>query len=106
MRDRLAFIYASLFGMAVACGGSNHSTHTDAATDAAPDAALTIDEACAQSATNACTKLMTCSAADLEKRFGDLTTCETRQTLACTDALNAPGNANNPANVASCSAAI
>ncbi len=59
--------------------------------------------ACTKSADETCDQLMTCSSADFQRRWPDLTTCEQRQTLACTEALAAPKNANNPDKVEACS---
>jgi hypothetical protein len=102
MGNRLLYVLTIAF----ACGGSNHSK-TDAPTSDTPtaDAPLTANEACSQSATMHCTQLQTCSPFDLEKKFGDLTTCEARISLQCTDALAAPGTANTPDNVVACATA-
>jgi hypothetical protein len=67
---------------------------------------LTADQACAQSSQAACSQLMTCSAAGFQKRWPDLATCETREKLACTDALAAKGTANTPSHTATCATAL
>src|SRR5580700_579535 len=101
MGNRLLYVLTVAF----ACGGSSHNK-TDAPTgDTSTDAPLTANEACSQSATMHCTQLQTCSPFDLEKKFGDLTTCEARISLQCTDALAAPGTANTPDNVVACATA-
>src|SRR5438067_9629114 len=81
--------------LALSCGGSSH-----------PADALTADDACATAARTRCQKLMGCSAADLDKRFGDVATCEAREALACTAALAATGTGNTPATVVGCADAI
>ncbi len=63
-------------------------------------------DACATLAAARCTQLMTCSPADLTRRFGTLTECEARDTLGCVDALAAPGTAASPAFELACSAAV
>nr|HEX4315206.1 hypothetical protein [Kofleriaceae bacterium] len=105
MRNRLVYAIT----LVVACGGSSSSTVDSGSgghDGAAGDGAISIDDACTQSATQRCTKLETCSNPDLEKRFGDLATCEAREKLTCVDALGAPDNANTAAAVAGCTAAI
>ena len=112
MRTRLRFAYvcSHVLAVVVACGGSTNSKQPDSSpgTDGGGggDAGLTADEACTQSAAMRCSKLQTCSNPDLQKRFGDLSTCQSREKLLCIDALAAPGTANNPAAVAGCTAAV
>ncbi len=67
---------------------------------------LTADKACSDIATARCVQLMTCSSADLAKRWPDLATCEAREKLACTDALGAPATASTPSTVDACSSAL
>src|SRR5690348_7525579 len=67
---------------------------------------LTADQACTHLAQDTCSKLTTCSAADLQRRWPDLATCETRQKLACMDAVNAPKTAQTPAREDACGAAL
>ncbi len=92
-----------------ACGGNDKAT-TDAPTsiDSSPsaDAAVTAAMACMQIADTRCTKLQSCSANDLLRRFGDLQTCETRELLTCTEALAAPATGNNAAATVACNNAI
>jgi hypothetical protein len=63
----------------------------------------TADQACADSAHAKCTRLQTCSAADVETRYGDEQTCESREKRSCANALAAPGNGNNPTKTEACS---
>lgn len=95
----LASIAACLLAAASGCGSS-----VDASADAtiAPTAAA----ACTALATSRCTRLQACSPSDLARRFGTLSACETREELACTDALAAPMTANSPSAVVACSQAI
>jgi hypothetical protein len=67
---------------------------------------VTADQACTALAQDTCTKLSTCAAADLQRRWPDLATCETRQKLACTDALKAPKTAQNPTREDTCGSEI
>lgn len=80
-----------------ACSGSKASS---------PDAGPTADQACATIAAARCTKLQTCSASDLARRFGDLATCETREALACTAGLAAAMTGNTVTAVEACAAAV
>jgi hypothetical protein len=72
--------------MLSACGSSGPSAQT----------------ACALRATDQCTELMMCSAAALNIVWGDLQTCETRETLACVNSLAAPKTAQTPDNQENC----
>jgi len=63
---------------------------------------VTADQACTALAQDTCNKLNTCSAADLQRRWPDLATCESREKLACTQALTAPKTANNPTHEDAC----
>jgi len=105
MGTRLLYL-TTVATLGFACGGSSHNK-TDAAggSDSGTVDGLTANAACTESATMHCTQLQTCSPTDLERRFGDLTTCEARIQLQCTDALNAPGTANTPENVVACATA-
>jgi hypothetical protein len=67
---------------------------------------LSRDQACSDFATARCGTLMTCSAADLQKRWPDADTCEAREKLACMDALAAPQTANSPAAEKACADAL
>ena len=67
---------------------------------------ITADQACTTLAQDECTELMTCSAADMQRRWPDIATCESRRKLACTQALAAPENANSPSHEEACAAAI
>jgi hypothetical protein len=49
---------------------------------------------------------MTCSAADLSRRWPDIATCESQEQLACVDALANPGTGASPATVQSCADAL
>ena len=101
------FAFASALFCLTACSSSHDAPDAPAGGDTlAADAPVTADAACTTIATTRCTKLQSCSPADLEKRFGDLATCETRETLACTEALAAPMTGNTPSATLACSDAI
>lgn len=70
------------------------------------DAGLTAEQACAAVSAARCTKLMSCSAADLMVRWGDLAVCETREALACEAGLAAPATAATPLTAIGCADAI
>jgi hypothetical protein len=65
-------------------------------------------KACADVATARCNKRASCtsagnaSGAGIVREFGDLTTCITRETLACMDGLAAKSTGNSPAEVEQC----
>lgn len=67
---------------------------------------LTADKACTDVAAARCTQIMTCSAADLSRRWPDLATCEAREKLACTEGLSAPNTGASPSSVDACSTAL
>jgi hypothetical protein len=66
----------------------------------------TIDAACTHQAQARCSQLMTCSAADFERRFPDLATCEAREKLQCTDGLSAPHTAVDTKTADACTTAL
>jgi hypothetical protein len=66
----------------------------------------TENEACTKIAQDRCSQLQSCSAADLARRWTDLATCESRETLSCTEGLSAPKTGNNPSAVESCASAL
>ena len=70
--------------------------------DASPIDAVSAAQACAELSVDRCTKLQMCSEADLERRFGDIGTCETREALACTADQMAPDTAATPAGALAC----
>ncbi len=63
---------------------------------------VTADQACNAVAHSRCVQLMTCSAADFAARWPDLTTCETREKLACTESQAAPKTAATPPRTDDC----
>jgi hypothetical protein len=73
---------------------------------------VSVATACADIAAARCDEASVCSLADGEtgtgfnvlENYGDKPTCVTRQTLNCTNALNAPQNGNTPAQVVMCAA--
>ena len=66
----------------------------------------TVLDACTQVAAARCTRLQTCSESDLERRNGDLASCEARDLLACQEALIVPDTGNTPTNVIACANAL
>lgn len=67
---------------------------------------LTAEQACSDVAESRCAKLSSCSPTDLERRWGDLTTCETREKLACMQGLTASATGATPPSVEECSTAL
>jgi len=73
-----------------------------------------IATACADVAQARCSETSVCSLGDGDSgtgfailaNYGDKATCVARQTLNCTNALNAPDNGNNPTQVGKCVAAL
>ena len=60
------------------------------------------EQACSKEGSDRCAALMMCSPADLSRRFGDLATCEARETLACVDGVDAPKTGQTPQNEENC----
>jgi hypothetical protein len=79
----------------VGCG--SHTTTVDA---------LSADDACSQISTARCTHLQGCSAALLERRWADVTQCEMREKLACTNALAVAGIGATPESTVACAQAL
>jgi hypothetical protein len=67
---------------------------------------LTADQACSDVAASRCSKLSSCSATDLERRWGDFATCSTREKLACMQSLAAHATAATPTTTETCSTAL
>lgn len=67
---------------------------------------LSKEQACTDLATARCGTLMTCSMADLDRRWPDTDTCEAREKLACMDSLAAPQTAATPTTVKACADAL
>lgn len=70
-----------------------------------PSATVSAAQACADNAHQRCTQLQTCSATDLELRYGSESTCESRETNDCTQSLTETLNGNTPAALEACAAA-
>ncbi len=82
--------------LVVACGGGG----------AGPSASgVSAAQACADNAQQRCLQLQACSATDLQLRYGDEGTCETREGYSCTEALAEPLVGNTPSAVESCAGA-
>jgi hypothetical protein len=89
---------------AVAAAGCSSSSSTG----------VSIATACHDVAVARCNQASSCTLADSEaglgfnilQNYGSLETCVTRQELNCTNALNAPQNGNNPAQIEKCVAAL
>jgi hypothetical protein len=62
--------------------------------------------ACGDEARARCNKLEGCSAAYLENRYGNLTTCLSINTAECVAGMNAAGSAQTAAQIEGCAAAI
>ena len=57
---------------------------------------LTAQQACADVAAARCQKMEQCNPQGLINTYGDLSTCETKQSATCVDNLAAPQTANTP----------
>ncbi len=86
------------------CGcQSSAATGGSVATPALP----TAEEACATSVKARCDRLSACSNGYLLKtRYGDMETCQVRETLACLTSLAAKGTGSSPKTVMMCAAAL
>ena len=62
-------------------------------------------QSCADNAHQRCARLQSCSATDMQLRYGTERACETRETANCTAGLTAPMNGNTPAAVEACASA-
>jgi hypothetical protein len=83
------------WGLVVACSsGSGPAT-----------GGVTAAQACADNAHQRCIQLQSCSATDLQLRYGSESDCETRETASCTTALSEPLNGNTPTAVEACAGA-
>jgi|HubBroStandDraft_5_1064220.scaffolds.fasta_scaffold121427_1 hypothetical protein len=78
---------------------------TDAMSSDAIDALMSSD-ACTMLATAHCTQLMTCSPADLNKQFGTIAVCITRQALTCSGELAATDTGASASGVIACADAL
>lgn len=67
---------------------------------------VTVAQACADVAQARCTLLQTCSATDLQIRYGSESACVSRETNNCTSSLAEPGNGNTPAADEACAQAF
>ncbi|HEY3804268.1 MAG TPA: hypothetical protein VGL61_16740 [Kofleriaceae bacterium] len=68
--------------------------------------AADVGSACLALATARCTQLMTCSPSDLQRQFGTVPVCLTRETLACTDALGAADTGATAGGMIACGSAV
>jgi hypothetical protein len=85
--------------LVTACGG--------ATLPAAPDASDDSDPPCSEYAQAYCNMRQSCSNGELITRdWGDMTTCLTRETLACNDGLGAPHTGQTKALIEQCTAAM
>jgi hypothetical protein len=79
--------------LVVACNGSSGGASTSGVSAA---------QACADNAHQRCLQLQACSSTDVQLRYGDEGTCETRETYSCTEALAEPLIGNTPSAVEAC----
>jgi hypothetical protein len=92
--------------MFAACSALVFAAACSSSTSGSGASGPTTDQACADSAAARCQRIATCSAVRIQELYGDEATCEARVKANCVSALGAPSNANTPANVASCTAAV
>jgi hypothetical protein len=86
-------VASAAWALVVACNGSSGG---------APASGVSAAQACADNAHQRCLQLQSCSATDLQLRYGDEGTCETRETYSCTTALQEPLSGNTPDAVEAC----
>jgi len=67
---------------------------------------LTAQQACADVAAARCQKMEQCNPQGLINTYGDLSTCETKQSATCVDNLAAPQTANTPSHTEACAQAF
>jgi hypothetical protein len=91
MAMRIGAVVAS-WGLVIACSSGSGPVTSE----------VSAVQACADNARQRCTQLQSCSATDMQLRYGDESTCETRETSNCTSALSEPLNGNTPTAVEAC----
>jgi hypothetical protein len=89
-----------LVGFAVVAGAAL-SFSSACSSSSSPSA----DQACADVATARCQKMQECNPQGLLNTYGDLSSCESRQSANCVMNLAAPQTANTPAHTESCAQA-
>ena len=67
---------------------------------------VTASQACADIATARCQKMQQCGPQNILNTYGDLATCESRQSATCVSNLAAPQTANSPVHTEDCAEAI
>src|SRR5262249_29872119 len=87
-----------LLGVAVAFGGCSSSTNGGSTVTAA--------QACADVSAARCQKMQSCNPQGIINTYGDLATCQTRQSETCVTNLGAPQTANSPARTDECAQAL
>jgi hypothetical protein len=92
--------------LGVACGSSGSAKSFgpgDASKDSSMmDASPLITATCANVAMAECAKLETCSPLLMQTRYGSVSTCQTRLSATCANALDAPSTGNSPAQLDAC----
>jgi hypothetical protein len=96
--SRWSLLLATL-AYAALSGGCNSSSTQGAA-------GLTNDKACSDLATAQCNKIEQCEKNGVQARYGDITTCLSRQKLSCMNGIVAPGTGNTPTTVEACVVAL
>ena len=102
-------LWVGVVSLLISCGGVKSNNQVDASSpgsDASVLDALTADQGCETQSNDRCMKLQMCSPVDLEKRFGDLATCEAREKLGCLAGLAAPDTGNSAEQVTECGEAV
>jgi hypothetical protein len=109
--NRSLFVFLAGFLMATACGKTEPSGGPDgsvptADAGAGADAALTATKACTDNATARCALIASCSTDTIQRTYGDMPTCVSRQATACENALAASGTGATPETTQACTNAI
>jgi hypothetical protein len=89
--------------LVAACGGTTAAGPAGTNGDAGMSAA---QQACADNAHQKCTRLQTCSATDVQIRYGSESACEAGETSSCLLTLAEPSNGKTIAHVEACTQAL
>ena len=88
--------------LVVACGGTTGGQPAGTG----GDAGMTAAQACADNAHQRCTRLQTCSATELQIRYGSESACEMGEKSSCMLTLAEPSNGKTVADVEACAQAF
>lgn len=95
-----------LLAALAACAAPSDTAAGDAGPPDAGQPAPTADEACTARSSAQCERLAACSIYELQTRFGDLASCESREKQACRNGLAAPDTGLTVASAGACAVAV